>query len=421
MFEIQAQNPSQPPSGNFDLSAWKLQTQDDTYAFTEIPASTLTNKFSSQFFYTQPTDGSMTFMIPSFGETTSGSSYTRTELRQMTNGANWSLTDPTEHYLNAKMIVSVVPSAKPQIVIGQIHGSNTNSELLKLRWTGYLAGKCIVEARYQNNDAVGAEYGVVLASGLSPGDTINYTISMLNGTINCTVNGVSASQTYSPLYYGTSDAYYFKAGNYLNCAVNDVNIIGQTQFYKISLYRDELRTNQTINFQSIPQKKTGMADFSPVANATSGLTVSYHSSNPAVATIVSNKVHIVGAGVTTISAYQSGNSLYNVAPKVSRELQVVLNSTDIDALQTDFSDFSVKQLSSNCIGLKYFMPGTSETSLEIFNISGRKVKTIFQHKIQPAGQQDYSVDVSDLMSGVYFLNLKTEKSAVTKKFMLKSN
>ena len=56
-------------------------------------------------------------------------------------------------FLTAQCKVIVVATAKPQSIIGQIHGSETNSELLKIRWTGYLAGKCYVEARYQTNDA----------------------------------------------------------------------------------------------------------------------------------------------------------------------------------------------------------------------------------------------------------------------------
>ena len=236
-----AQNPSLPPSSNFDLSAWKLQTLDTNLAFTEIQAVDLTNSYTSSFFYTNTTDGSMVFRVPSNGKPTSGSSYPRVELRQMTNGANWRLTDANEHYLTAQCKVIAVAPAKPQTIIGQIHGSETNSELLKLRWTGYLNGQCKIEARYENNDATQAEYGVTLASGLSLGDLITYTITMKNGTINCTVNGVTASQTYTTTYFGTTDAYYFKAGNYLqynNQTVPDPTIIyGQNQFYRLSLVK----------------------------------------------------------------------------------------------------------------------------------------------------------------------------------------
>lgn len=237
-----ALNPALKPSGNFDLSAWKLQTLDQSLSFTEIMASSLSTGYTSSYFYTNSSDGSMVFKVPSNGTPTSGSSYPRVELRQMTGGANWALTDPTEHYLTAQCKVMAVAQAKPQTIIGQVHGSESNSELLKIRWTGYQSGQCRVEARYELNDATQAEYGVTLADGLSLGDLITYTISMKNGTITCTVNNVSASQTYTPTYFGTTDAYYFKAGNYLQYnpqTVPDPTVIfGTNQFYKLSLVKD---------------------------------------------------------------------------------------------------------------------------------------------------------------------------------------
>lgn len=232
--------PVLPPSSNFDLSAWKLQALDASLAIQEVFVPQLTSGYTSGFFYTNATDGSVVFKVPSNGEASTGpTGYPRIELRQMTGGANWKLTDASEHYLTAQCKVISVAQAKPQTIIGQIHGSEINSELLKIRWTGYLPGQCKIEARFELNDATQAEYGVILASGLSLGDMIDYTITMKSGTINCTVNGVSASQTYTSTYFGTTDAYYFKAGNYLQynpLVVPDPTVIyGQNQFYKLSL------------------------------------------------------------------------------------------------------------------------------------------------------------------------------------------
>ena len=229
-------NPKLPPGSNFDLSAWKLQTLDTTdLSFVEIAASQLTSGHKNNYFYTDSVDGSMVFRVPSNAGTTSGSTYPRVELRHTNSGANWALSSSTLHYLTAELKVVNVAPAKPQMVIGQIHGSETNSELLKIRWTGILPGKCYVEARYQTNDPAGTEYGAVLASGLSLGDLISYTITMKSGTIDCTINGNSASQTYTAYYYGTADRYYFKAGDYLQYNVPDPIIYGQSQFYKLSL------------------------------------------------------------------------------------------------------------------------------------------------------------------------------------------
>jgi len=81
--------------------------------------------------------------------------------------------------------------------------------------------------------------------------------------------------------------------------------------------------SQTITFDALPEKSFGAPSFNLNATATSNLPVSYSSSNPAVATINGNTVTIVGVGQTTITASQSGNSVYFAAPDVAKVLTVV--------------------------------------------------------------------------------------------------
>ncbi|HMD79813.1 MAG TPA: hypothetical protein VKE92_00815, partial [Anaerolineales bacterium] len=80
--------------------------------------------------------------------------------------------------------------------------------------------------------------------------------------------------------------------------------------------------NQTITFSALAAKTFGDAPFSLTATASSGLAVSYNSSNTAVATVSGSTVTIVGAGTTTITASQSGNSGFNPAPDVQQTLTV---------------------------------------------------------------------------------------------------
>ncbi len=82
------------------------------------------------------------------------------------------------------------------------------------------------------------------------------------------------------------------------------------------------KADQTISFSALPAKAFGDADFAPGATASSGLLVSYASSNTSVATIVSGQIHIVEAGTSNITASQAGNSAYNAAPSVVRQLTV---------------------------------------------------------------------------------------------------
>jgi hypothetical protein len=82
------------------------------------------------------------------------------------------------------------------------------------------------------------------------------------------------------------------------------------------------KQDQSISGLSDIAKTVSAADFDLSATASSGLAVSYTSSNTAVATVSGSTVHIVGAGTSTITASQAGNDDYNPAPDVTATLTV---------------------------------------------------------------------------------------------------
>jgi len=92
---------------------------------------------------------------------------------------------------------------------------------------------------------------------------------------------------------------------------------------------------QTITFPPIPDKTVCDVDFDP--GATSSTPIIYSSSDPAVATIVSGKVHIVGAGSTTVMA-NDGTSKYpqtlTVTPALVPSVSISPVSADACALAT---------------------------------------------------------------------------------------
>ncbi|MEJ5993595.1 T9SS type A sorting domain-containing protein [Pedobacter sp. Du54] len=98
--------------------------------------------------------------------------------------------------------------------------------------------------------------------------------------------------------------------------------------------------NQTITFPTLTLKAPTDADFDPLATASSGLTISYSSSNTAVATIVAGKIHIVGSGSSVITASQAGNTNYNAAAEVTQTLDVVYT--------LPVSNFNVKATDETC-------------------------------------------------------------------------
>ena len=227
--------PTVPPGANFDLSAWKLQTLGDNRAFIEIKPGQLQAGHTSWYFYTDTTDGSMVFRTPVNGKTTASTVHQRVELRQVSGGSNWLLADTTEHRLDAICRVITLAPDTPKMVIGQIHGGDAKSQVLKLIWAGKKQGKCTITANFKNNDEAKKDLYVKLATGLSPCDTIAYSITMSHGKITVNVNGTSTSQTYTSEYFGDKDKYYFKAGNYLQCSGTDPDVFGLIKFYKLLL------------------------------------------------------------------------------------------------------------------------------------------------------------------------------------------
>ncbi|QWV92175.1 hypothetical protein KP004_13195 [Geomonas oryzisoli] len=83
-----------------------------------------------------------------------------------------------------------------------------------------------------------------------------------------------------------------------------------------------LRGGQQVSFTSPAQKVVGDPPFELAGSATSGLAVSYRSSDAAVATVAGSTVTIVGAGTTVLTALQEGNGDYLAALPVSRTLAV---------------------------------------------------------------------------------------------------
>ncbi|WP_343306764.1 FG-GAP-like repeat-containing protein [Chitinophaga niabensis] len=83
------------------------------------------------------------------------------------------------------------------------------------------------------------------------------------------------------------------------------------------------KASQQVTLADLPVKTFGDADFAAGAMASSGLPVVYASSDINVATVnASGQIHITGAGTTTITVSQPGNSNYNAAAEVTRQLVV---------------------------------------------------------------------------------------------------
>ncbi|MBJ6749386.1 MBG domain-containing protein [Geomonas anaerohicana] len=87
------------------------------------------------------------------------------------------------------------------------------------------------------------------------------------------------------------------------------------------------RSGQQVSFSSPARKVVGDPPFDLEGSASSGLPLSYASSDPAVATVAGNRVTVVGAGTTVLSALQGGSGNYLPALPVTRTLTVAQEGT----------------------------------------------------------------------------------------------
>jgi len=128
----------------------------------------------------------------------------------------------------------------------------------------------------------------------------------------------------SPVVLSTTATTASGAGNYPITASGAV-----AANYSITYVAGTLTVNpaaQTITFAALPNKLDTDGTFTLTATASSGLPVTYTSSNPAVARIINgNQVEILKAGVINITASQAGNSDYQAATNVVQSFTVIEN------------------------------------------------------------------------------------------------
>ncbi|CAF1030469.1 unnamed protein product, partial [Brachionus calyciflorus] len=154
------------------------------------------------------------------------------------------------------------------------------------------------------------------------------------------------------------------------------------------------KQNQSINFNALPSKTIKVADFNPGATATSGLAVSYVSSNTAVATIVNGNIHVVGAGTTTITASQAGDHTYNAAFLVSQSFIVSKANQTI----------TFNALPSKTMGDADFNPAaTASSSLIVSYVcSNSEVAIIIDGLIHIVGNGTSTITASQVGDKNYF-------------------
>jgi Ca2+-binding RTX toxin-like protein len=244
-------NPSVAPGGNFDLSNWKITLPVDAnggISGSAMEVKNLSTYQNSKYFYTAA-DGAMTFVAAVDGATTSGSSYARSELREMNGTANAAWNLKTGGFMSATLEVDAAPNRDGmggRIIVGQIHGQD--DELVRLYWEN---GKLYFANDHAGSSNSETKFYFVNASGQQPSvsldERFSYTINAKGDTLEVTV--FADGQVYKSVSainsVWQSDTFYFKAGAYLGANETNGTGYGQTSFYALNFNHNGTVTTPT--------------------------------------------------------------------------------------------------------------------------------------------------------------------------------
>ena len=267
---------SKSPSENFDLSDWYLSipTNNGSGVATSIKETELNNNYSnSEYFYTA-SDGGMVFKCPIDGyKTSTSTTYTRTELREMlragdtdisTSGINlnnWVFGSSTssnksaaggyDGELTATLAVNYVTTTGDdsqigRVIVGQIHASSNEPCRLYYR---KLKGNTNGSIYFAHETKSGSEswhelIGIRSDSASDPSDGIalnekfSYSIKVLGNDLTVTISRDGKSDISKNIDMSNSnyaDEYmYYKAGVYNQNKSGDADDYVQATFYSLA-------------------------------------------------------------------------------------------------------------------------------------------------------------------------------------------
>ena len=253
----------------------------------------------------------------------------------------------------------------------------------------------------------------------------NYNITFVSADLTITQKAITITADAKTKVYGDSDPIFTYAttpslvgsdiltGILSRTVGEDVGnyAIGSTLAntnYNITFVSADLtitQASQTIMFG--PLSHTTSDVFNLSATASSGLTVTYISSDTSIATISGDVITILSAGSVTITASQAGDINFSAAADVSQ----FLNITTLNISEGVFNTrkvFMYPNPSKNNIKISL---GIEQAEVTIFDINGKQIKAYNNYN------SDNEIDISKLKIGVYLIRIKNENTVVTKRFV----
>jgi uncharacterized protein YjdB len=269
-------DPTLPPSGNFDLSYWKLTRPNNT----ERDEDALINGYQKEGeFYTDSITGAMVFWCPNNGRTTTNTSFPRTELREMIrrgdtristqgiNKNNWVFSSSTlvnqeaaggvDGVMTATLKVDHVSETSDEFrkvgrtIVGQIHASDDEPCRLYYR---KLPDNERGSIYFAHEPTTGPEqwYDMIGSrsdnqpdpeDGIALGEIFSYEIKVIGNLLTVTIMREGKPDVVEEVDMTDSgfanDWMYYRAGNYNQNNAGDEGEFAQVSFFALDVIHFE--------------------------------------------------------------------------------------------------------------------------------------------------------------------------------------
>lgn len=230
---IPTNSPTTSPSQVLNLTNWKITLPEPVgqqTSPTEIKQPQLAS-YTDQWFKVNTQSNGVIFRAPVNGAHTSGSSYPRSELREMTNNgtglAAWSNSGGV-HTMTLDQAITSVPNTKKHVVAGQIHDASDDVIVIRLELPN-------LYVNVGTNPPGGNQHVATLDSNYTLGKRFTVKFEATNGKTNIYYNGATTpSYSLTRTYSGA----YFKAGAYTqsNCSTEASGQCYSSNFGEVVLY-----------------------------------------------------------------------------------------------------------------------------------------------------------------------------------------
>lgn len=265
-------DPTVPPSGNFDLSYWKLTRPNNTERDED---ALIHGYYKEDEFYTDTITGAMVFKCPNYGNTTANTSFVRTELREMIrrgntsistqgiNKNNWVFSSSTmenqeaaggvDGVMTATLTVDHVSLTSDEFrkvgrtIVGQIHASDDEPcRLYYRKLPGHERGSIY----FAHEPTTGAEqwYDMIGSrsdsqpdpeDGIALGEKFSYEIKVIGNLLTVTIMREGKEDVVQEVDMTDSgfadDWMYYRAGNYNQNNAGDLDEYAQVSFFALDV------------------------------------------------------------------------------------------------------------------------------------------------------------------------------------------